>query len=136
MAEIRAEDVGGYDSAILALPIELDPANAPELARDEGYAQVVWNELHGIALEQAANLGEVLLRDFWYVTRDPDEVRTHGLLHDCERCRAGVDTAIEFLRNNPNRSVAVGQLLWARQDRPQDDPQPVENVVDLPPTPG
>jgi hypothetical protein len=35
-----------------------------------------------------------------------------GLMHDCSACRAGVERATAFLRDNPDGEVAVGQLWW------------------------
>jgi hypothetical protein len=36
-------------------------------------------------------------------------------MHDCATCRAGVDQALTYLRENPAGEVAVGQLWWAQQ---------------------
>jgi hypothetical protein len=66
----------------------------------------------------AANIGERLHHADWTVTGDPGQVRTLGLMHDCASCRAGVDQALAFLRENPGGEVAVGQLWWAKPPRP------------------
>jgi hypothetical protein len=35
-------------------------------------------------------------------------------MHDCASCRAGVDQALAFLRDNPDSEVAVGQMWWRK----------------------
>ena len=63
----------------------------------------------------AAGMGEELHHAEWTVTSDPGEVRTLGLMHDCAACRAGVDQAVAYLRDNPGGQVAVGQLWWRQR---------------------
>jgi hypothetical protein len=62
----------------------------------------------------AAGMGERLHHAEWTITSDPEQVSTLGLMHDCPACRAGVDQALAFLRDNPGGEVAVGQLWWAQ----------------------
>ena len=78
-------------------------------------AQFAGRELRAGSERIAAAAGEKLHHADWVITSDPAEVRTLGLMHDCATCRAGVDQATAFLRDNPDGEVAVGQLRWAGQ---------------------
>jgi hypothetical protein len=102
----------GFDSAITSVPgrwyITVNGKRA-FLARLAG------RDLRVISGRLAANIGETLHHADWTITGDPAEVTTLGLMHDCGSCRAGVDQALAFLRDNPDGELAVGQLWWAKQ---------------------
>lgn len=76
-------------------------------------ARTASRDMREVSERSAANLGERLHHAEWAITSDPEEVTTLGLMHDCPVCRAGVDQALAFLRDNPGGEVAVGQLWWA-----------------------
>jgi hypothetical protein len=69
--------------------------------------------LRGLSEDQAANLGRVLHHAEWTITSDPAEVRALGMMHDCATCRADMDQALAYLRENKDGKLAVGQLWWA-----------------------
>lgn len=48
----------------------------------------------------------------WLVTADPAQVEEFQPAHDCEECRAGNIKAKAFLRNNPGRAVALGNITY------------------------
>lgn len=102
----------GFDSVITKVP-------ARWYATVDGepvfLAQLAGRELRAESENIAAGMGEKLHHAEWTITGDPDEVRTLGLMHDCATCRAGVDQALGFLRDNLAGELAVGQLWWARQ---------------------
>jgi hypothetical protein len=77
-------------------------------------AQLAGRDLRGMSALLAAGMGERLHHAEWTITSDPEQVSTLGLMHDCPACRAGVDQALAFLRDNPGGEVAVGQLWWAQ----------------------
>jgi hypothetical protein len=105
----------GFDSAITSVPerwyVNLNGERA-------FLAQLAGRDLRAASERLAANIGETLHHAEWTITGDPAEVKTLGLMHDCAPCRAGVDQALTFLRENPGGEVAVGQLWWARPPRP------------------
>jgi hypothetical protein len=101
----------GFDAAITRVParwyVTIDGQrvlNAVQAGRD----------MRDMSAAFAAGISEKLHHAEWTITGDPDEVTTLGLMHDCASCRAGVDQALTFLRENPGGEVAVGQLWWAR----------------------
>jgi FMN phosphatase YigB (HAD superfamily) len=47
----------------------------------------------------------------WLVTSDPADIERFQPAH-CEECRAGNERALEFLRANPGRAVALGNLSY------------------------
>lgn len=109
----RAEgEPAGYDSAIIKVPARWYGTVGGERGL---LAQLVGRELREGSERIAAGMGENLHHAEWTITSDPAEVRTLGLMHDCVTCRAGVDQALTFLRENPAGEVAVGQLWWAQQ---------------------
>lgn len=110
MTEAEGEPCG-FDSAIASVPARFwldDPGGVRVL--DAGAACDALRELSG---KLAASIGERLHHADWVITTDPDEVQTLGLMHDCARCRAGVDQALAAMREHPGREMAVGQLWWA-----------------------
>jgi hypothetical protein len=108
----RAEgEPAGFDSACIKVPARWYVTVDGERAF---VAQLAGGELRHVSERLAASIGERLHHAEWTITDDPDEVRTLGLMHDCAACRAGVDQALAFLRDNPDGEVAVGQLWWAR----------------------
>lgn len=48
----------------------------------------------------------------WLVTSDPGEVEQFQPAHDCEECRSGNERALAFLRANPDRAIALGNLSY------------------------
>ena len=109
----RAEgEPTGFDAAIVQVPARW---YAKVGAVRAFVVQLAGRELRDQSDRFAANIGELLHHAEWTITGDPAEVRTLGLMHDCASCRAGVDQALTFLRENPGGEVAVGQLWWARQ---------------------
>jgi hypothetical protein len=100
----------GYDSTIIKVPAHWYATIGGERVF---LATPVGRELRKGSAGIAAGMGERLHHVEWTITGDPDEVSTLGLMHDCPTCRAGVDQALAFLRENPGGEVAVGQLWWA-----------------------
>jgi hypothetical protein len=114
--QIRTRDEtgepAGYDSSIVRVP----EAWYADLGTGRALVvQLAGKFLRRLSEQQAADLGEILHHAEWTITSDPDEVRTFGLMHDCATCRAGVDQALAYLRENPDGEVAVGQLWWVEQ---------------------
>lgn len=100
----------GYDSAIIKVPA----AWYVTLCGERVLSARAGRELRAGSERIAAGMGEKLHHAEWTITSDPAEVRTLGLMHDCATCRAGVDQATAFLRENPDGEVAVGQLWWTQ----------------------
>ena len=48
----------------------------------------------------------------WLITQDPADVEKFQPAHDCAACRAGNDQSLAFLRENPGRWVALGNLTY------------------------
>jgi hypothetical protein len=108
----EAGDPAGYDSSIIRVP----EAWYADLGQGRALVvQLAGRQLRQISEQQATDLGEILHHADWTITSDPAEVKTLGLMHDCPACRAGVDQALAYLRENPDGEVAVGQLWWAEQ---------------------
>jgi hypothetical protein len=108
----RAEgEPAGFDSAITLVP----PRWYVTLNGKPAFlAQLAGRDLRKVSERLAADIGERLHHAEWTVTGDPQQVKTLGLMHDCASCRAVVDQALAFLRDNPGGEVAVGQLWWAK----------------------
>jgi hypothetical protein len=108
----RAEgEPTGFDSAITSVPGRWYIT----VNRQQAFlAQLAGRDLRAISERLAANISETLHHAVWTITGDPAEVTTLGLMHDCAPCRAGVDQALAFLRDNPGGELAVGQLWWAK----------------------
>lgn len=100
----------GFDSTIVKAPAHWYATVNGSRAL---LAQVAGRELRELSDQVAAGMGERLHHAEWTITSDPDQVRTLGLMHDCPTCRAGVDQALAFLRDDPAGELAVGQLWWA-----------------------
>jgi hypothetical protein len=109
----EAGEPAGYDSSIVRVPPGWY-ATVGDGTRAM-VVQLAGRMLRQLSEQQAADLGETLHHADWTITSDPAEVRTLGLMHDCPACRAGVDQALAYLRENPAGEVAVGQLWWAAQ---------------------
>jgi hypothetical protein len=98
----------GTETIIAMLPDELvsprpqTPAANPEVSL----------ELLRMTAEasQMMNLGVRIAG--WYKTRDPAVVEQRGEGDRCPTCRAGVDQALSFMRDDPNATAAVGILSW------------------------
>jgi len=101
----------GFDSAITMVPPRW---YVTVNGKPAFLAQLAGRDLRKVSEKLAAGIGETLHHALWTITGDPGEVRTLGLVHDCASCRAGVDQATAFLRENPGGEVAVGQLWWAQ----------------------
>ena len=48
----------------------------------------------------------------WLITSDWREVERFQPAHDCATCRAGNDQAIAFLKEHPERRLALGNLHY------------------------
>lgn len=48
----------------------------------------------------------------WLVTSDADEAERFQPAHDCAACRAGADQARAYLRENPERRIALGNITY------------------------
>jgi hypothetical protein len=48
----------------------------------------------------------------WLITTNPDEVETFQPAHDCAACRAGNDQAMAYLRENPDRPIALVNMTY------------------------
>lgn len=51
----------------------------------------------------------------WLITQDIDDVEKFQPAHDCERCRQGNVQAIAFLKENPGRWIAMGNLTYIEE---------------------
>jgi len=107
-----AGDPTGFDSAIAGVPDRWYVTVNGERAFA---AQLAIRDLRVLSDALAAGINEELHHAEWTITGDPGQVTTLGLMHDCGSCRAGVDQALAFLRDNPDGELAVGQLWWAAQ---------------------
>jgi hypothetical protein len=101
----------GFDSAIAHVPGRWYVTVNGERAF---LARRAIRDLRVLSDALAAGLGERLHHAEWTITGDPAQVTTLGLMHDCGPCRAGVDQALAYLRDNPDGELAAGQLWWAR----------------------
>jgi hypothetical protein len=48
----------------------------------------------------------------WTITDDPADLVDFEPIHDCDRCRDGKSSAIEFLTANPGRWIALGNMTY------------------------
>lgn len=48
----------------------------------------------------------------WLITKDPADVEAFQPAHDCAACRAGNDQSLAFLRDNPDRYVALANMSY------------------------
>lgn len=48
----------------------------------------------------------------WLVTKDPADVERFQPAHDCAACRSGNDRSLAFLRDHPDRYIAMGNLSY------------------------
>lgn len=55
----------------------------------------------------------------WTIASDSAQVRAVKLEHDCQQCRDGIATAVQFLRRHPDRVVALANLTYSLVDRRQ-----------------
>lgn len=51
----------------------------------------------------------------WLVTKDADEADAFQPAHDCAACVAGADQARSFLREHPDRRIALGNISYTEQ---------------------
>jgi hypothetical protein len=100
----------GADTAIVSAPLRWYAVLEGKQAL---IARLAGAELRVISEHLAERMSERLHHAEWTFTSDPELVRSLGTVHDCARCRAGADQALTFLRENPDREVAVGHLWWA-----------------------
>jgi hypothetical protein len=109
MGDTRQEPAG-YDAQIVSVPDACyfgDPADRVLIA---GVVREVLRRVNDTVLR---NMRRQLHHVAWTVTREPEQVSTLGLLHDCPECREGVSRALGFLQDHPGAEVAVGQFFWA-----------------------
>lgn len=66
-----------------------------------------------LSYEGADKVGEILHHADWIISNSPADVEQAGNVHNCTSCRAQVDQALTYLRENPNRYLLVGMLHWA-----------------------
>jgi hypothetical protein len=48
----------------------------------------------------------------WLITSDWEDVERFQPAHDCAACRAGNDQAIAFLKEHPDKRLALGNLRY------------------------
>lgn len=68
----------------------------------------VWGQFEGFRPPAAIRFETVT----WLVTREAWEVEAFQPAHDCARCRAANDQMLAFLRDNPTRWVALGNMRY------------------------
>ena len=54
----------------------------------------------------------MFMETHWKITSDWREVEQFQPAHDCTTCRAGNDQAMAFLKEFPDRRLAVGNLTY------------------------
>ena len=95
------------DYIILAVPPEVDLSDpgVAERLRDKAEAQII---------HQYRRPPKALVIDAidWLITNDWREVEINQPAHDCPTCRAGNDQAVAFLKEHPDRQLALGNLRY------------------------
>jgi hypothetical protein len=93
----------------LALSTETDPDNPKLIAWLDAQAERK-------IVEQYRRMGGPVTLKIepakWLVTRDPVEVERFQPAHDCVQCRAANDQMVAFLREHPERWMALGNLRY------------------------
>jgi hypothetical protein len=107
----HAGKITGADTAILRAPTELYVEIDGEKA-----INVRWiaRFLRLISEKFAADINEKLHHAEWILTTNPATVEAHGIVHDCEDCRAGVRAALRQMAEHPEEEIFVGQLYWTQ----------------------
>lgn len=101
------------DVIALAVPVVLEPVLADPDARVDLVLQLE-KIAHASVKNQYLRKPKALSFDAidWLITNDPDDVERFQPAHDCAACRAGNDQALAFLRENPGRYVALGNITY------------------------
>ncbi len=69
--------------------------------------------LRGLSTPSEEDVGTVRLHHAeWVLTNDPRVVEA-AYIHECPRCRAGVDQGLATLAEYPDRPLLVGLIYWA-----------------------
>lgn len=106
------------DVIALAVP-EAYPMGDPEAQR------LLPEVLNDIAIKQIERqyVGRTLELEIqridFLITTDPAQVELWQPAHDCAACRAGNDQSLAFLKANPGRYIALGNLTY--EERWPDD---------------
>lgn len=95
------------DVFAMAVPEGVDPADPDLVPKLEALARAYVVRQYQVA-------PKALLFDTidWLVTAEPADVEKFQPAHDCAACRAGNDQSLAFLRQNPGRYVALGNLTY------------------------
>lgn len=97
------------DVLCLAVPLEVEDRPTCDLhSLMDGIAVRAVAEQYGDA--RPASL--VFERIEWLVTGEQDDVERFQPAHDCAACRAGNDQARTFLRENPDRKIALANITY------------------------
>ena len=51
----------------------------------------------------------------WLITKNPADVEKFQPAHDCAACRAGNDQSLAYLKANPGRWIAMGNLTYREE---------------------
>jgi hypothetical protein len=96
------------DYVILAVPDDVDTDDPEVRQKLDDQAQI---QIYGQYRKRRPKA--LLLDDIdWLITSDPDDVERHQPAHDCANCKAGNRKAQEYLRANPGKRLALGNLHY------------------------
>lgn len=108
-------ETDGGDTIIFTMPpefmVRVDENGPPALAAVQ-FARF----LRGLANQQARDLNSIIHHAEFRVTKSIATVEEFGVFPehaDCLDCQRGVLTAVEYMKEHPDREMVVGQLFWA-----------------------
>lgn len=108
---IRRETV--QDVMCLAVPDYVDPSNEVSRAFFVPTLDILTRKLTTRQYEHHPVPPELEFEKVdWLITKDPADVEKFQPAHDCAACRAGNDQSLAFLRENPGRYIAMGNLTY------------------------
>ena len=106
MADPEGEPI--LDFIVLTVPTEVDPEHPAFREYLDRLAD------HTTMSQYQGKKPKALVMDKieWLITSDWEDVERQQPAHDCATCRAGNDQAIAFLKEHPDKRLALGNLRY------------------------
>lgn len=96
------------DYIVLSIPADIDPDHPDVQATLDDQAQFQVLNQYRKARPKAIVIDPIE----WLITSDWRDVEAHQPAHDCATCRAGNDQAVAFLKEHPDRRLALGNMRY------------------------
>jgi hypothetical protein len=101
------------DVVCLAVPAKIDPTNPAIAAVIPSMLTSMAEASIGLQYTGRRAPDKIELDQIdWLITSNREDVEKFQPAHDCAACRAGNDQALAFLRENPGRFIAMGNMKY------------------------